>query len=183
MKISYTIHIDDARKITEWIEVMTVTNKLLKEIDIKAYRDEWRPRLREKVARKVLNMDIDVEEPAKEVKKAQELSMPPLRSPRGKRGIKRSDGVMLNELGGMKSGDNDVGKRQKERKKDPKAAVMKMLGNPSKGDKDGDAGLQEETKKDTKWIQNIEIWRNGMLERVRKEKQPFEHWSHEECKF
>ena len=143
-----------------------------------AKMNSWRPRRREKVARKVLNMDIDVEEPAKEVKKAQELPMPPLRSPRGKRGIKRGDGVMLKELGGMKSGDNDVGKRQKDWKKDPKAAVMKMLGIPSEGDKDGDGGLKEETKKDTKRIQNREIWRNGMLERVRKEKQPFEHWGH-----
>ena len=150
-------HIDDARKIAEWIDAMTAINKLLNGIDIKAYRDEWRPRRREKVARKVLNMDIDEEETAKEVKKAQELPMPSLRPTSGKRGIKRGDGVMLKELGGKKSGDNDVGKRQKEWKKDPKTAVMKMLEIPSKGDKDGDGGLQKETWKETKRIQNIEL--------------------------
>ena len=157
---------------------MTAINKLLKGIEIKDYRDEWRPRRREKVASKVLNMDIDVEEPAKELKKAQELPMPPLRSAGGKRGIKIGDGEMSKELGGMMSGDNDVGQSEKEWQKDPKAAVLKMLGIPSKGDKDGDGVLQEEIKKETKMIKYREIWRKGMLDRVRKEKRPFEHWGH-----
>ena len=171
-------HIDDPREIAEWIDAMTAINKLLKGIEIKVYRDEWRPRRREKVARKTLNMDIDVEEPAMELKKAQELPMPPLRSPSGKRGIKIGDGKMLKELGGMNSGDIDAGNWEKEGKRDSKAAVLKMLGTPSKRDKDVDGVLQEEIMKETKMINNREIWRQGMLDWVRKEKRPFEYWGH-----
>ena len=53
-----------------------------------------------------------------------------------------------------------------------------MLGLPPESDNDGDGRLQEETNKGTLMRYNREIWRKGMLERVRMEKKPFEHWGH-----
>ena len=97
-----------------------------------------------------------MEEPAKELKKAQELPMPPLRSPSGKRGIKIGDGKMLA----------------------PKAAVLKLMKDP--------LDLQDNTQQETSWPKgelsldegkkNREIWRKGMLERLRKQKVPRGHW-------
>ena len=112
-------HIDDVGKILEWIQAMTAINKLLKEIDIKEYRDEWRPWRERKKMGMVRKMDIDDEEPAKGVKKKQEL-LPPLRSP-----TTRTKKIGIKDDGGMTVGDNDKGK--KKIKLDPKAAVLEML--------------------------------------------------------
>ena len=35
--------IDDAGEIKDWVEAMASINRLLKELDIKSYKDEWRP--------------------------------------------------------------------------------------------------------------------------------------------
>ena len=112
-------HIDDVGKIMEWTQAMTAINRLLKEIDIKEYRDEWRPWRERKKMGMVRKMDIDDEEPAKGVKKKQEL-LPPLRSP-----TTRTKKIGIKDDGGMTVGDNDKGK--KKIKLDPKAAVLEML--------------------------------------------------------
>ena len=112
-------HIDDVGKILEWTQAMTAINRLLKEIDIKEYRDDWRPWRERKKTGMGRKMDIDEVEPAKGVKKKQE-QLPPLRSPTTrtkKRGIK--------DDGGMTVGDNEKGKIKT--KLDPKAAVLEML--------------------------------------------------------
>ena len=78
---------------------------------------------------------------------------------------------------------------------DPKTAVMEMLKHPHKVnlgnilEGDGDVSLPEQDIKDkqeTKKLQgelsliekkrNTEIWRKGMLDRVKKEKVAVEHW-------
>ena len=70
-----------------WIAAITAMNKLMKKIDMKVYSDEWTSWRQGKISEKVLKMDVDEVEPAKGEKMIQELLMPPLRSPRGKRGI------------------------------------------------------------------------------------------------
>ena len=113
-------HIDEVGKIREWTEAMIAINRLLKEINVKEYRDDWRPWQERKKMGKVLKMDIDEEEPAKGVKKIQDQQMPPLRSPTTttkKTGIK--------DDGGMTVGEIDIGKAKI--KFDPKAAVLEML--------------------------------------------------------
>ena len=107
-------HIDDVGKIKEWIVAMTAINRLLKEIDIKEYTDDWRPWGQRKTTDKALEKDIDEEEPAKGVKKTQGLLMPPLRLP-----TTRTKKTGIKDDGRMPFGDNDRGK--KKQKLDPKA--------------------------------------------------------------
>ena len=75
-------HIDDVDKIKDWIEAMTAINRLLKDTDIKEYRDDWMPWRHRKKRGMVLKMDINEEEPAKVVKKPKEQLLPPLRVPK-----------------------------------------------------------------------------------------------------
>ena len=112
-------HIDDVGKILEWTQAMTAINTLLKEVDIKEYRDDWRPWRERKETGKVRKMDIDEVEPAKGVKKKREL-LPPLRSP-----TTRTKKIGIKDDGEMTVGDNDKGK--KKIKLDHKAAVLEML--------------------------------------------------------
>ena len=113
-------HIDDVEKIKEWVEAMNDINRLLKEIDITEYRDDWRPWRQRNKRGKVLKMNIDEEEPAKGVKKKQEQLLPPLRSP-----TKWTRKTGIKDDGGKIAGDNDRGK--KIVKLDPKSAVLDML--------------------------------------------------------
>ena len=173
--------IDDVGDIMDWIKAMTAINSLLKDTDNdhKDYRDDWKPWRQGNISRKGPKMDIEEVEPLKAVKKIDEKLMPPLRSPepsaskelrkstrsttKGKTGIKDDGGKIF--------GDNDGGK--KKTTLDPKAAVLEMLKlsknqqEPNK--RQVDLGLMKKKM-------NREIWRNDMLERVRKEKVPVEHW-------
>ena len=113
-------HIDDVGKIMEWTAAMTAINRLLKDINIKEYRDDWRPwRERNKMG-KVRKMDIDEEVPTKGMKKIQEQVLPPLMSP-----TMRTKKIGIKDDGGMIAGENDRGKTKP--KFDPKAAVLEML--------------------------------------------------------
>ena len=112
-------HIDDVEKIIEWTQAMTAINRLLKEIDIKEYRDDWRPWRERKKMGKERKMDIDEEEPAKGVMKIQE-QLPPLGSP-----TMRTKKTGIKDDGGMTVGENDKGKTKIEF--DPKAAVLELL--------------------------------------------------------
>ena len=157
-------HIDDVGKILEWIQAMTAINKLLKEIDIKEYRDDWRPWRERKITGRVRmrKMDIDEEEPAKGVEKKRE-QLPPLRTPptgKWKIGIK--------DDGGMIVGDNDKGKKKK--KHDPKAAVLEML-REAKNQQEPNklkGWLSLKEKRDEKKLQiNYEDIRTALIRRIR----------------
>ena len=151
-------------------------NVSTKEVDIKGSPDNWRPwkRPREVIAKELRTMDVDEVVPAMGVTKKQELQMPPLRSPTGKRGIK---------VGGERKLKGGI--KLKEERKDevqcigPKAAVMELLEKA----KQEEAFKTEQEKKKAKVKlsliekeMNREIWRMGMLDRVKKEKVPVEHW-------
>ena len=113
-------HIDDVGKILEWTEAMTAINRLLKEIDIKEYSDDWRPWQQRKRGGKVRKMDIDEEESAMGVKKKQEQMLPPLRPPT----------KWTKKTGIKDEGQTSVGEYDRVKKKiklDPKAKVLEML--------------------------------------------------------
>ena len=169
-------HIDDVGKIKEWIEAMTAINRLLKDTEIKEYRDDWTPWRQRKKKGMFMKMDVNEVETAKEEKKIHEELLPRLQSPnktipttthelrrsgrrttRGKTGIK--------DDGGMTTGDNDRAK--KKIRLDPKAAVLEML---------KETNDQQEPDKLQGEVKIIEKWRTCMLERVMKEKVPAEHW-------
>ena len=174
-------HIDDVDKIKDWIEAMTAINRLLKDTDIKEYRDDWMPWRHRKKRGMVLKMDINEEEPAKVVKKPKEQLLPPLRVPnktipttshelrrscrstRGKTGIK--------DDGGKITGDDD--RVKKKLRLDPKAEVLEML-NESLDQQEPNTLQGKLCSTEKKKIR--EKWRNCMLERVKKKKVPIEHW-------
>ena len=50
--------IDDVGKIKDWIATRAAINRLLKEVDVKTYSDDWRPwRQKGKTQKKVLELD------------------------------------------------------------------------------------------------------------------------------
>ena len=113
-------HIDDVGKIEQWIAAMTAINTLLKDIEIKDYKDEWRPWGHRKKKDMALEQDNDNSERARGVKKKQGRLMPPLRKP-----TKSTMKIGIKEEVRKPSGENDRGR--KKQKLDPKAAVLEML--------------------------------------------------------
>ena len=75
----------------------------------------------------------------------------------------------VKDYGGIIIGDNDRGK--KKILPDPKAAVFIDRIDPKAAVMDMLEKSEREKKKT-----NREIWRKGMLDRVRKENVPVEHW-------
>ena len=113
-------HIDDVGEIMQWIAAMTAINTLLKDIEIKEYKDDWRPWGQRKKTDMALEKDIDKTEQAKGVKKKWGRLMPPLRRP-----TKSTMKIGIKDEHRKPSGENDRGK--KKQKLDPKAAVLEML--------------------------------------------------------
>ena len=127
-------HIDDVGKIMEWTAAMTAINRLLNDINIKEYRDDWRPwRERNKMG-KVRKMDIDEEEPTKGMKKIQEQVLPPLMSP-----TMRTKKIGIKDDGGMIAGENDTWSLKR---------IKKTESIPTLGLKDR---LLKEIKKKEEW--------------------------------
>ena len=157
-------HIDGAEEIKEWAAAMSALNAVFKEVDIKGSSDNWRPwnRLKEMATNAVLKeVDIkgstDTWRPWKRPKEmATKVPTAVNRLPKERGRPPRVE---------VEGDDIVMG--------DPKAAVMEML-------KKGETSLQkkglkgEPSLQEKKW--NREIWRKGMLDRVKKENVPFEHW-------
>ena len=108
-------HIDDVGEIMHWIAAMAAINTLLKDIDIKEYKDDWRP-----WGQRKKTDTIQKSEQSRGVKQKLGRLMPPLRRPtKGTMNIGIKDEVT------WPSGGNERGKKKK--KLDPKAAVLEML--------------------------------------------------------
>ena len=156
----------------EWIAAMAAVNKLLKEIDTKVvFSDEWKPWTQGKKSEKVLKMDVDEVVPTKVDNKTRMLSMPYLRSPREKRGIKERGGTKL-KGGKMLIEEKIEIVGDDIHSEDPKAAVMKMLEKAKKGE---EYKNKQEKKRELSLIEkkrNREIWRKGMLDRVKDKNAP-----------
>ena len=182
--------IDDVEEIKQWVSAMREINDLLKEVDIKDCKDAWRPwsqstqrgkkvgktdqiaskrrrlesrkpHLKNWKTEKVQQVGLEVS-PGEELKKNEDLEMLPAqeRSHRATSRLPRveEDGDEVEML--EKRCPPRVEVDGEDDRMDPKAAVMEML----------EKAEREEKKR------NREIWKKGMLDRVKKENVPVEHW-------
>ena len=169
-------HIDDVGQIKEWIEAMTAINRLLKETDIKVYRDEWKPWGQRKKRGKVLKTDTYKEKPANVVKNTHDMQLPPLQVPKKNittsphklrrsfmSTIRRKTGIK--DDGGKTTGDND--RVKKKIKLDPKAAVLEML-KESKDQAEPNKQEGELTSTEKKKIREKEEVRAGLRRMIRR---------------
>ena len=164
--------INKAEDIMKWISAMREINSLLKEVDIKEYKDTWRPW---SVQRGKDEGTID----------QRASTRPNLKS--GKMETVPQVGLVVSSDSDLTNNDELKMHTAKVRSRpprveiegddiemnDPKNAVMKMLRDAKdqqeKNKPQGERGLVEKKK-------NKEIYRNGMLERVMKAKVPVEYW-------
>ena len=151
--------IDDVDDIKQWVSAMREINDLLKEVDIKECENTWRPwSQRIQRGKRVGKIDQGEVSSGSDIQNNEELKMltaeelphrATIRPPRVE--VEGDDVEML----------------------DPKAAVMKMLRDAEDQQErikpQGELSLYEKKK-------NKEMWRNGVLERVKKEKVPVEYW-------
>ena len=143
---------------------MSALNAVFKEVDIKGSSDNWRPWNRpNEMATNAVLKEVDIKgssdnwRPWKRPKEMATKLPTAVNRPSKERG--RPPRVEV-------EGDDIV-------MGDPKAAVMEML-------KKGEMSLQKKRLKGEPSLlekkRNKEIWRKGMLDRVKKENVPVEHW-------
>ena len=167
---------DEAQDIKHWVSTMREINGLLKEIDKKDYKDTWKP-WSMRVQRGKKEGQIDQGATIRPNMKSWMMDTVP---PRELKCELKSSGSEL-----MNNGDR---KRCRPPRVEvegddvemlaPKAAVLKLMKDP--------LDLHENIQQETSWPKgelsldegkkNREIWRKGMLERLRKQKVPRGHW-------
>ena len=166
--------IDKAEEIKQWVSAMREINGLLKEVEIKEYKDTWKP-WRKRVQRGKYEGTIDRRASTRPNLKSGKMETVP------QVGLEESSGSELMNNEALKMPTVEVRSRPPRvevegddiEMLDPKAAVMKML---------RDAKYQQEKKKPQGELTLVEkkmnraIWRKCVLERVKKEKAPVEYW-------
>ena len=175
-------YIDEAGEIKEWAAALSALNCVLKEVDIKETTDNWRPWRRPNDSEKV---DGKIKSTSSRWDSlASKMGMETKKTVRGKSHILANAHPPRVHVEG-----DDV------EMLNPKAAVLEMLRWPQKDtwsdseDRDGDVREQDEAttelqetnsqQRETTVIEkkrNREMWRDAMLERLRKLKLPLEHW-------
>ena len=188
-------YIDVAGEIKEWVVAMSALNCLLKELDIKSCSDNWTPwkRTKEGVKEGLRKQGSQSWEDSLASKTGRVAEMIERRSKTGRvteRIARRNIPCLVKGRPPRVQVDGDDVEML-----DPKAAVLKMLEQPQREfwsdnlDGDGDVSAQEEATKDklktnmrqgdlslTDKIKKREIWRKGLLERVKKENVPVDYW-------
>ena len=172
-------HIDDAAEILNWVSAMKEINGLLKEVDIKEHKDTWKPWSKRDHGGKILGSIVQRAITKPKLKDCKTETIPTV-------GLKDRSGSDFKKNGELKLLNAEVlpsrvwGRSPRVEVDgddvemlDPKAAVLEMLRATKvlkeKKELKGKLSLIEMKK-------NREIWRMGMLERVKKEKVPVEHW-------
>ena len=165
--------IDDVAELINWASALRELNSVLKELDIKEYKDNWRPWIqRNKQGMKGGRTD-QVESNDLYLLRQKMVTVPQV-------DLEESSGSDLMNNGERKwsrpprvevEGD-DIERLA------PKAAVMKMLNDAKELQENT---LQERNKPNGELslevkIKNREIWRMGMLERLMKKKVPMGYW-------